>query len=220
MEDNKLVSNKKGLIKGLLWSFGIFLICWFFNSLFIGIVAVFTLGIINFSDLALTSPFFYAILVSIPFLIINSLILRFTKKNENFKKGLKFGYLFMLIFFVMAFSSYSQITNLQSAQRSRIIENEKVKNGDVSVCDKMPLTGGISGQVPSLAQLKDNCYKQIIDWAVNSTDASNCDRLKNDLPSFNSCVLQVAQNTQNPQICSKLNTDVLVKNCNSLINKK
>ena len=93
-----------------------------------------------------------------------------------------------------------------------------VDNGDASVCDKMVVKEGWENQVPSTKQLKENCYNGVAYWAVNTGDASNCDRLNNYLPSFNSCILQIAQKNHDPSVCNKLNTDSLKENCRFVSN--
>lgn len=213
-------TDKKGLILGLIASLFLLGI-----SYVLGFVIFITpFGLVLGFILSYIIPLFLYPLVDflIPtplFLIINSLFLFFSRKSSGFKRGIKIGFLFLLIFIAVIIFRYLVMFSLWHDADIERAKQKLIGNGDVTICDKMTVKEGWEDQVPSSKDIKESCYTEVVNWAVKTNDILNCDKLINNLPSFNSCILQIARNTKNLQVCDKLKTDTLIKNCYLMIQK-
>lgn len=206
--------NKKELILGLITALALLGVSYILGIIFFLTPPGRILGFILSYIIPLILYSFVDFLIPVPlFLIINSIFLAFSKKGSGFRKGIKFGYLFLLIFVAVIALRYINILiawhNVDVLQATEKL----IDNGDASICDKMVVKEGWENKVPSTKQFKENCYISVTNWAVKTSDASNCDRLNNNMSSFNSCVLQIAQKNHDPSVCNKLNTDSLKENC-------
>lgn len=198
--------RKSGLILGLITAFILFGVSYVLGIIFFLTPIGMTFGfMLTYIVPLILFPFVGFLIPTLTFLIINSIVLAFSKKGSGFRRGIKFGFLFLLIYVAVILLLYINMLVSWNKLDIQQVTQKKVENGDVSICDKMVVKEGWED--------KENCYAIVADWAIKTGDASNCDRINQNLPLLNSCILQIAQKNHDQSVCNKLATQALKENC-------
>jgi hypothetical protein len=213
--NNSLPSSKHSwgkFICGLVVSFIIFIVLWFLFSVLKLFMDIFYNGLgleeSGLTMLSIIHPFIFALIESVPFLIFNSILYFFSKKTISFKKGVKWGYLFIAIFFIIAADSWHQTSSIISRQTSL---NSAENSGDISSCNKLPdiyakdecfEKNALANNDPSICSkimvetksgspatriLKDNCYEMIVGVVAEKGDVSYCSQITDNPSLLSSC---------------------------------
>jgi len=191
--------NKVKFILGLFFSFCV--------AIVIGYISVFQIGI----GWAF-APLYMIAFTSIPFLVINSVFFLVFKlvKTEEIKNGIKWGYLFVIIY--VLFGLYLYISNYslyQEVKRGNEDADKIINASEISDCDEIIDVEG-----------KNICIERIAKKEQNPT---YCEKIINDLSSKELCYVDALENSSDKNLikyyCSIIQNKYHKENCNSLLEK-
>jgi hypothetical protein len=217
---NEIDTEKTGKIsRGLLISSIIFVVVLAPEALlyFVG-------GALGFVPLTITTPFLLSVVFSFPFLVLNFIFFLFSKGET--KRGLKYGFLLFIIFFVIIFgiNLYIFINYRETYYSSQDIEklNEAVQKGEKIPCDNLRSQDAIARCFYDLAieekdlslcdkisgddyyYNKDMCYSEINGFVgVEKNDINLCSVIKDELTKV-ACIQAIAAKNQKPEYCTVL----------------
>ena len=212
ISDDYIEKNEK-ISKGLFISFIIFIIVLIPESIFFYFGAA-----LAFIPMAIVNPLLTSINFSLPFLIFNYIFYLLNKNKRNVKRGLKYGFLLSIIFFIVIFGingymfifdkgTYIQTEDIKTLnEASPTDENVCYKVKDVWLADhcfstRASLTNDISlcYKIKNSQELS-HCLSA---FSLKQEDMSYCDKINVNSDKI-ICIQNVAANTQNPEYCKSL----------------
>lgn len=226
--------KKRDVAFGLFVSFLLFCLSLFINLAFsftqIGKVFGFVLSYV------LPVFFYYSlwdILSFVIYLILNQIVYS-TSNNTGFKRGVKYGRVFSIIFILLILFRF--FTYFDASNRIKSLD-EAINNGDVSYCKKLDnlfdrnkcvLSIALEEEDANLCKdiivddkeqepyhsrgFRETCYKMIIELAKSENNAFQCATIS-DTSLYNDCLFELAKENNNPTACVKLENSSSLDSC-------
>ncbi|GEM_PF-4560830 len=186
-------------------------------------------------------PFGVFLFSGVIFIILNFIAQKIFRNSPSLKKGMKWGYLFIIIVAVFSLSTdITALQNMSALQGSYAASSSgdvsgclKVndpydkdmtidtclqnihdqKPGDSTICDSMITDSANPTDLMRTQSFKPQCYDDVNAWnAANSGDISLCKKMS-FTTDIDSCYQTVAIRTTNYSYCQNLSSPDLVQNC-------